>query len=168
MAGSWVSSGPQPWPLFGQALPPPPTTRALEWCSCPRVMALQAAGLPLVAILGAGSSHGHVQGLDPAPGVSPRQSFQPSEEWVLEARNKPTLFPASLSKTSHILRMFCSVFLPSWQGSASPRKWCSTAPLAAGLRQLWLVVRRAPVLRSWSSRAVSKCSGMGRELGGGP
>lgn len=62
---------------------------------------------------------------------------------MLEARNKPTLFPASLSKTFHILRVFRSVFLPSWWSSASPRKWCLTAPLADGLRQLWLVVHRA-------------------------
>lgn len=39
---------------------------------------------------------------------------------MLEARNKPTLFPASLSKTFHILRVFHSGFSPQLVGLCIP------------------------------------------------
>lgn len=52
IAGSLVSGGLRRWLLFGRALPPPPATRARDHALAPRVMALQAACLPLVSIFG--------------------------------------------------------------------------------------------------------------------
>lgn len=52
IAGSLVPGGLRRWLLFGRALPLPPTTRARDHALAPRVMALQAACLPLVSIFG--------------------------------------------------------------------------------------------------------------------
>lgn len=118
-----------PWPLFGRALPPPPVTRVREPGSCP-------PGDGFTGCLFASGCYFRGQAPNTAtcrdrpdssrgdPRCCPQAVLTARDGrsgcWVLRSVNKPTLFPASLSKTFHILQVFHSVFLHSCQGSVSP------------------------------------------------
>lgn len=132
IAGSRVSGGLQRWLLFGRALPPPPATRAWEPRSCPPGDGFTGCLFASGFYFGGGrllarprARTGRIPAGETRPQVlAPSSADSPGAArsgcWVLESMNKLTLFPGSLSKTFHILRVFHSVFLPSWQGSASP------------------------------------------------